>query len=114
MLDKLEAVRDVLAERQRQVETEGWTAEHDDRHRDRSLALTAALYATPIPLLERRELAGGTAYVDPWCWDRRWDKRRKHSERRRLVIAAALLLAEISRLDRAEAGRAALAEAEGE
>jgi hypothetical protein len=39
------AATDVLAERKRQVEAEGWTIEHDDRHPDGELAVAAACYA---------------------------------------------------------------------
>ncbi len=82
------AASDVLAERQRQIEVEGWTAEFDDGYRDNELARAAACYAV-----------GVTAY---WPWDLDW---WKPSERRRdLVKAAALLIAEIERLDRAAAG----------
>ena len=39
------AARDVLAERQRQVEAEGWTTEHDDSHHTGEMALAAGCYA---------------------------------------------------------------------
>lgn len=38
-----DAARDVLAERQRKIEHEGWTAEKDDKYRTGSLSLAAAL-----------------------------------------------------------------------
>ena len=38
-------MRDVVAERVRQVEQEGWTAEHDDAHDLAELAEAAACYA---------------------------------------------------------------------
>jgi hypothetical protein len=41
------AVTDVMAERRRQVEQEGWTPGHDDTHDDGSLALAAVCYAHP-------------------------------------------------------------------
>ena len=37
-----QAVKDVLEERQRQVSSEGWTAEHDDSHKGGQLAIAAA------------------------------------------------------------------------
>lgn len=101
------AIVAVNAERHRQVHVEGWDAAHDDEHTDRSLALVAALYATPIALTN---FAGN----DPWPWryvdddlqsrtppSNCWDKRNQHDERRRLVIAGALVVAELERLDRA-------------
>lgn len=109
------AIAEVAAERRRQVEKEGWSERHDDQHTDRSMALAAALYASPIDLKEVEVRANGDIFVsDPWPWkfiapvDSRggsgnaWDKRQKHDQRRRLVIAAALIIAEIERIDRAQ------------
>lgn len=98
------AARDVLAERQRQISAEGWTPEHDDQHDCCELALVAALYASPIPLFEEsREEGISTTFSDPWpeSWDDEWDRREDFDDRRKLVIAGALILAEIERLDRA-------------
>lgn len=110
---------DIAGERFRQVQQEGWTPAHDDQHDDGSLALAAALYATPIPLHRVEESASGVRWSDPWPWTKRcWagreqagdemvgrvnegDGRQKHDARRRLVIAGALIVAEIERLDRA-------------
>lgn len=88
------AARDVLAERQRQIEAEGWTPEHDDQHTDGSLAVAAACYA----IADR----DGRAEAPPfWPWDLDWWK--PSDDRRMLVKAGALILAEIERLDRATA-----------
>lgn len=38
----MSVIDEIAAERQRQVEVEGWTAEHDDKHADGSLAQAAA------------------------------------------------------------------------
>lgn len=113
-----EAIRLIQAERGRQISGEGWTEEHDDSHTDESLAMAAALYAAPKPLYEVRQCENGVRWVDPWPWQRTetyhrygdgdptyrvadGDNRSKHPRRRRLVIAGALILAEIERLDRA-------------
>lgn len=84
---------DVQAERKRQVEVEGWTPEHDDKHNGGELADAAACYAL---------WAGG---INPgnwrefWPWAPEW---LRHSEPRRMLVkAGALILAEIERLDRA-------------
>lgn len=37
-------------------------------------------------------------WVDGWPWDKQWDKRKKHGIIRSLVIAGALIAAEIDRL----------------
>ncbi len=86
-----DAARDVLAERQRQISTEGWTPEHDDEHNGHEMAHAAACYAYP----ELTALVG----VKTWPWAAEWFKVRDH--RSNYVRAAALLLAEIERLDRA-------------
>lgn len=89
------AVRDVIAERRRQIEVEGWAPEHDDRHGAHELAEAAACYCLssagkPFDYFETM-----------WPWERWWFK--VSDPRRDLVKAGALVLAEIERLDRAAA-----------
>ncbi|WP_133254465.1 hypothetical protein [Paraburkholderia unamae] len=93
-----DAARDVLAERARQVSEEGWTPMHDDQHEAGELAAAAGCYALWG--------WGGHAYStagdepNPWPWDRnRW---KPSTLRSHCVKAAALLIAEIERIDRAE------------
>ena len=89
------AARDVIAERRRQVDVEGWTPEHDDQHRRGEMAAAAAAYAL-------HDLQGGWfgRWRDVmWPWDKQWWK--PTTRRRDLVKAGALILAEIERLDRA-------------
>lgn len=107
--DMSKATEDVLAERQRQIEAEGWTEEHDDRHDDRSLALAGSCYAQQYVgrawLLEAYSDGEERYQLDkmpddwPDSWDEEWWKPK--NPRRDLVRAAALLIAEIERLDRA-------------
>lgn len=101
------AMLDVLIERHRQVMTEGWTPEHDDAHTDYSLSKAAAIYAVGATfdgpdrsVMDTHGAAGTPGWMkDLWPWDIKW---WKPSDRRRdLVKAAALILAEIERLDRA-------------
>ena len=124
MIDNFsQAARDVLAERRRQISEEGWTPEHDDEHADGSLARAAACYASPDDMsytdnfgreldrerrprpLSQREQLLSWSYVRalrwPWVWE--WWKRK--DQRRDLVRAGALIIAEIERLDRAKARR---------
>ncbi|MFD1330728.1 hypothetical protein ACFQ4O_01805 [Methylopila musalis] len=93
-----EAARDVLAERRRQVEAEGWTLEHDDAHDAGEMSAAGAAYAMSAYLgTTTRYLA-----LDPtgfWPWDPSWWKPK--SPREDLVRAGALILAEIERMDRA-------------
>lgn len=96
-----DAARDVLAERRRQVEAEGYDQEHDDAHPNEEIAAYAALYA--MPPTARDWPASETGYGEtfgaalcPVDWTPKFGDRR-----RELVKAAALLLAEIERIDRA-------------
>ena len=98
------AHHDVLAERRRQIEAEGWTPEHDDQHRRGELADAAALYAS----IQVRHISG----MSVWPWAPEWFKPTSGAipgaHRRDVVKACALLLAEIERLDRARAAQADL------
>ncbi len=95
------AARDVLAERQRQIDVEGWTPEHDDAHGYGDLARAAACYA--LTIREWRFRIDGALNVLEylWPWSLEWWK--PTTRRRDLVKAAALILAEIERIDREEA-----------
>ncbi|EPB5124259.1 hypothetical protein ACRJX6_000209 [Klebsiella pneumoniae] len=86
------AAADVLAERQRQVTAEGWTAERDDSYQNSELADAAACYAIH---------AHNQGFSTPahWPWSPTWWKQT--NPRRDLVKAGALILAEIERIDRA-------------
>lgn len=98
---KTKAVRDVLAERRRQVEVEGWTPEHDDKHSSGGMAVAAACYTlngtSPTRFGPQRV---SLEHLWRWAgWGVAWFKPK--NRRRDLIRAAALLLAEIERLDRA-------------
>ena len=88
------AARDVLAERQRQIEVEGWTPENDDAYQSGDIADAAACYAMTSP-----RMRGDRSAPFDWPWAGRWWK--PTDRRRNLVKAGALILAEIERLDRA-------------
>lgn len=92
------AVADVIDERLRQVGHEGWTAEHDDKHGDGSMAIAAACYALPPGMRQMTEMSCPWG----WPWSSEWWKPKER--RKDLVRAAALILAEIERIDR-EKGR---------
>jgi hypothetical protein len=83
----------IAAERQRQIEVEDWSADHDDQHADGSLVHAAVAYACAE---NGSSSAGGM-----WPWDA--DSWKPKDRVRNLVRAAALLAAEIDRLQRAEA-----------
>jgi hypothetical protein len=95
----MSAIEEVAAERRRQTEHENWTLEHDDTHTAGEMARAAACYALPPGYLDTIH---GSEYRHPlWPWDWSWWKPK--DRRRDLIRAAALLVAEIERLDRAAA-----------
>ena len=99
------AAADVLAERDRQISAEGWTPEHDDEHDRGELSRASACYVmqSALDTIATPGLADATRHMvrELWPFARGWWK--SSGSRRDLVKAAALILAEIERLDRAEA-----------
>lgn len=101
------AAEDVLAERRRQMTVEGWTPEHDDNHKDGSLALAAACYASmAAAYFETGAKVKDEDYAHIQCgfnWPRSWSRKywKPKNARRDLVRAAAMIIAEIERIDRA-------------
>jgi hypothetical protein len=81
---------DVLAERKRQIDVEGWTPKHDDQYVGEELALAAVCYANTT--------APGGPSPNAWPWPEDWWK--PSDNRRNLVKAGALVIAEIERIDR--------------
>lgn len=90
---------DVLRERLHQVAAEGWTPEHDDAHHNGELLEAALCYARVSSWTDERQ----RRYLIPrgWPWAYSWWK--PTTPRRDLVKAIALLIAELDRLDRAQA-----------
>lgn len=89
----------IAAERQRQIEKEGWTPEHDDQHEDSELAFAACYYAIPCGV--RNDAGDWITPSDlfPGEWDYEWAK-RGDDRIRNLEKAGALIAAEIDRLQR--------------
>lgn len=112
------ALHDIISERRRQIDVEGWTAEHDDEHDDYSLGLAASAYAGGVDCGSKvatytDDVSGGRGETPVWVvrkkrvpvpwpdsWDPRWWK-PTGNRRRDLIKAGALIVAEIERLDRA-------------
>lgn len=107
-------IDEIAAERRRQIEEEGWTPAHDDTHTDGSLALAAAYYASPVeirckwpvPCNCREAMCPHVPFgTGKFTWARAWpwpEEPKKKDHRRNLVRSAALAIAEIERLDRAD------------
>jgi len=93
------AARDVLAERKRQINGERYTPEHDmAEHCNGELARAASCYALQAVGLGDRRSAEPRGWPSGWVW-------KPKSPREDLVRAAALLLAELERLDRLYEGK---------
>jgi hypothetical protein len=87
----------IIAERRRQIEGEGWTAEHDDKqHETGELAMAGAAYV--FGAVNAFGAFPGDKPPVFWPWSREWWKPQDY--RRDLVRAGALILAEIDRHDR--------------
>lgn len=86
---------EIHTERERQVNIEGFTSEHDDEHFSGTLVRAAACY-----LLQ--ESAGLQKFTNGipriWPWEQKWWKPK--DKRRNLIRALALIVAEIERMDR--------------
>lgn len=93
-------ISDVAAERLRQIEAEGYSPAHDDKHTDGELALAAAMYAIPYdnPDIDQDDFIGLQMALEIGSG---WTVKPDTDKRRRLVKAAALIVAEVERLDRA-------------
>lgn len=115
----MSVIEEIAAERRRQVEGEDYRLDHDDMHVLGELAEAAACYALssvsanygPRPKAPlTRDIRPARAYLNVvsgvisrlWPWHPNYLKPK--DQRRDLIRAGALIVAEIERLDRA-AGR---------
>lgn len=103
-----QAALDVLAERQRQMNVEGWTPAHDDCHYNNELVAAATCYSSHVVAMAWLHQKHPEEYLEepaPEGWPINWDDEwwKPSNPRRDLVKAAALLLAEIERIDRTAA-----------
>ena len=92
----------IAAERQRQIDVEGWSSEHDDEHDQGEMidagicyaGMAACLVSDNYSDVEAREIL-----LETWPWDMEWWKPSDDTIRN-LVKSAALLASEIDRLQR--------------
>ena len=86
--ERSQAAKDVVAERRRQVEAEGWTARHDDKYQRNELLRAAFAYRC----YGSHPKFGPGQPPGIWPWAKKWWKPR--TKRENLVRAGALCLAE--------------------
>ena len=79
----------ITIERQRQIDVEGWTPEHDDKYDHGEMWLAASCYMALDDFEKAPEL---------WPWSKSWWKPKDRINN--LVRAGALIAAEIDRLRR--------------
>jgi hypothetical protein len=91
----------IAAERQRQIDVEGWTPEHDTEHDDHDLVFAAACYVTP----DYARFLTNSGIPADWPWEPSAWKPTPDDRVRELVKAGALIAAEIDRLQAQEARR---------
>jgi hypothetical protein len=103
------ALDDISAERRRQIDDYGMTSENDDEHTKGEMIraalnyLAAACIATALggKSYDDRPPLDRMGYAISWPWAPKWWK--PGLVRRMLVKVGALVVAEIERIDRAEA-----------
>lgn len=89
----LDGVGLIAAERERQIEAEGWTPAHDDEHRRGELADAAALYIAQVQYGQHGDsLLGWRTPAHRWV--------KPCDRQRALIKAGALIAAELDRIAR--------------
>jgi hypothetical protein len=96
----------IAAERKRQIEKEGWTSGHDDKHKGGQLAFAAAAYATPTIAGQYTNDNRLSLFLKT-TWSLKWWKPTPDDRIRELEKAGALIATEIDRLQRLEAKKGA-------
>lgn len=86
----------IAAERARQIQVEGWNAEHDQEHVNGELTEAAVCYAEAASS-QIRGACGWGRMPRAWPWNRQWWKPSPEAVRN-LVKSGALIAAEIDRL----------------
>jgi hypothetical protein len=104
------AILAIRAERNRQIEVEGWSEAHDDEHNSGGeLAAAAACYLRQVAAYASMRLRGArislgdyreTDPIQGWPWARAWWKPK--DPKRDLIRVGAMVVAELERLERQE------------
>lgn len=84
-------IDEIIAERKRQIHDKGYTSESDDAHTNNELIDAAIAYCTSA----KKETAAAKE-----CWPLALEHFKPSEERRDIIKAIALLIAEVERIDR--------------
>ncbi|WP_461246539.1 hypothetical protein [Treponema sp. R6D11] len=98
----LTGVELIAQERKRQIEVEGFSAEHDDELINGELSDAAACYALSPEYLVMTFDGGGSFLHNVWPFNMEWYKQTTGDRKIDLVKAGALIAAELDRLIRME------------
>lgn len=91
----------IAQERQRQIDKEGYSAQHDDEHDTGDLAMASLCYISDFYSRQAKLRAYYYNFaLDHWPWDEHDWKPTPKDDVRQLVKAGALIAAEIDRLQR--------------
>ena len=96
-------VQVIADERKRQIESEGWTPEHDDEHNEAELTEAARSYCWAHFCQTTLGATVKDLRIIPDCWPEKWDRswwKPSSDPIRNLARAGALIAAEIDRIQR--------------
>lgn len=95
----MNAIELITEERKRQIETKGYTLEHDSAYKDGELAFLACYYAMPCLIVRGDRYNRYVILPDDFRQETGWSisPRQEHTRLRQLTIAGALIAAEIDR-----------------
>lgn len=85
--------------RQKQI-AKGYDAAHDDQHTKGEIALGAAAYCQSAAKPKLYQKKPGAAFTFPTCWPWKSSEFNPKNPREDLLNAAAMIVAEIERIDR--------------
>ena len=97
---------EILQERIRQIMGEGFSPVRDDKYVDGELGTAAACFAysgiVGVPYVKHLDASFQPIFEPMWPedWPVIWLEKHRGQRRKKLIIAASLLMAEIERLDR--------------
>lgn len=91
----MKAIELIIEERARQID-KGYSLDHDYSHRPGEIAMAAASYAAPVPIFTVAFCGDGDAHqIWPWDSEEVGERMEEKGELERLIIAGALIVAEI-------------------